>query len=137
MVNILACTKADIPELARLNRMLIEDEKADNAMTVPQLRRRLEEFLGAGYQAFFLMAQGRRVGYALVDITKTPLYLRHFFVIREYRRMGYGREAFMALLDHLRVSEMDLDVYVWNHRGLQFWKSLGFAARSISMRFKK
>ena len=137
MVNVLACAQADIPELAKLNRQLIEDEQADNPMTEAQLARRMEEFLGAGYRAFFFEADGSRVGYALVDVTKTPLYLRHFFICREHRRQGYGREAFFALLGHLRVSEMDLDVYVWNHRGILFWKSLGFAARSMNMRLKK
>lgn len=136
MVNILACAQADIPELARLNRQLIEDEQADNPMMEAQLARRMEEFLGAGYRAFFLEADGNRVGYALVDITKSPLYLRHFFICREHRRQGYGRAAFFALLRHLRVSEMDLDAYVWNRRGIEFWKSLGFTERSLNMRLK-
>ncbi len=136
MVNVQACTQADIPELAELNRMLIEDEKADNPMTAAQLARRMAEFLGAGYKAFFFQAEGTRVGYALVDFTKSPLYLRHFFICREHRRQGYGRAAFFALLKHLQVSQMDLDVYVWNHRGILFWKSLGFAARSMNMRLK-
>ena len=137
MIGVLSCSKSDIPELARLNRMLIEDEKADSTMTVAQLERRMKGFLASGYQAYFFMADTNRVGYALVDIAKTPLYLRHFFICRDSRRKGHGREAFFALLAHLDVREMDLDVFLWNHRGIAFWKSLGFLPRSFSMRFKK
>jgi ribosomal protein S18 acetylase RimI-like enzyme len=137
MITIQACTQADVPELSRLNRMLIEDEQADNLMTIPQLEQRMAGFLSADYDAFFFAAEGNRVGYALVDQTKTPPYLRHFFICRDCRRMGYGREAFFALLNHLRISEIDLDVYTWNHRGLAFWESLGFSKRCINMRFTK
>ena len=36
MINVLICTQDDIPTLAQLNRMLIEDEKAENNMTILQ-----------------------------------------------------------------------------------------------------
>ena len=137
MVNVHACAQADVPELVRLNRMLIEDEQADNAMTAPELERRMAGFLAGVYRAFFFNAEGRRAGYALVDLSKSPVYLRQFFICRDCRRMGYGREALFALLEHLRVSEIDLDVYAWNSRGLAFWQALGFAERCRGMRFQK
>jgi ribosomal protein S18 acetylase RimI-like enzyme len=137
MITIQACTQADVTELSRLNRMLIEDEQADNPMSLPELEQRMAGFLAGDYNAFFFAAEGNRVGYALVDQMKTPPYLRHFFICRDCRRLGYGREAFFALLSHLRISEIDLDVYVWNHRGLAFWESLGFSKRCINMRFTK
>jgi ribosomal protein S18 acetylase RimI-like enzyme len=117
--------------------MLIEDEKAENNMTIPQLEQRMADFLISEYNAFFFEADGKRVGYALVSMVKAPLYLRQFFICREDRRMGYGKMAFYALLNHLQVSEIDLDVYAWNHRGISFWKSLGFFERCYNMRFKK
>ncbi len=119
-----------------MNRMLIEDEQADNPMTIPQLEERMTAFLRSGYEAFLFEADGKNVGYALVDGTKTPPYLRHFFIGRECRRMGYGKAAFHALLEQLGTREIDIDVFVWNARGLAFWKSLGFAERCLMMRFR-
>ena len=136
-MNILNCTQSDIPELARLNRMLIEDEKADNNMTIAQLERRMEDFLRSEYRAFFFETDGKLVGYALVNTANTPFYLRQFFICRDGRRMGYGKTAFYALLDHLQICEIDIDVYAWNQKGISFWKSLGFSEQYHNMRFKK
>lgn len=137
MMTIQVCTQADVPELSRLNRMLIEDEQADNPMTDAQLEQRMADFLSADYEAFFFAAEDVRVGYALVNRTKDPLYLRQFFICREHRRMGYGREAFFALLNHLKCAAIDIEVYVWNHRALAFWELLGFSKRCIGMRFTR
>ena len=142
MINVLICTQDDIPTLAQLNRMLIEDEKAENNMTILQLEQRMSGFLSSEYNAFFFEADGRCVGYALVNTAKSPLYLRQFFICREDRRMGYGKAAFYAMLDRLQVHEIDLDVYAWNHRGISFWKSFGFSEFGFSeccynLRFKK
>jgi len=131
------CTPQDAPELARLNRMLIEDEKAENSMALPELERRMADFLSADYAAFFFEENTRRIGYALVRMSATPLYLRQFFIGREHRRMGYGRQAFRALLEHLQTDEIDLDVYAWNEAGMAFWKSLGFYERCHNMRMKQ
>ena len=135
-MKMVACTSGDEVELALLNRMLIEDENADNTMTLPELERRMAGLLRDGYAAVFFEKDGRRVGYALVNMAATPLYLRQFFICREFRKMGYGRAAFYALLELLQVAEIDIDVYTWNKGGVAFWKSLGFAERYCNMRFK-
>ena len=137
MIKVLPCTPDDVVELAELNRLLIEDEKAENTMTLPQLEQRMADFLNADYKAFFFEADGQHVGYALVHMTAAPLYLRQFFICRAYRRMGYGQKSFYALLELLQTTEIDIDVYAWNQRGLSFWKSLGFSDRCYNMRFKK
>ncbi|MDR2933029.1 MAG: GNAT family N-acetyltransferase [Oscillospiraceae bacterium] len=137
MISIHMCTESDIPVLAQLNRMLIEDEKADNNMTISDLEQRMTDFLSSEYKAFFFEADERRIGYALINTAKNPFYLRQFFIGRKNRRMGYGKEAFHALLKHMKVSTIDLDVYAWNHRGISFWKSLGFSERYYNMRFEE
>ena len=131
------CTPQDASELTRLNRMLIEDEKAENSMALPELERRMEGYLSADYAAFFVEENHRRVGYALVRTSATPLYLRQFFICREHRRKGYGQQAFRSLLERRQVNEIDLDVYAWNEGGMAFWKSLGFYERCHNMRFKQ
>jgi Sortase and related acyltransferases len=136
MLNIVDCTVSDAAELARLNRMLIEDEKAENDMTAAQLERRMEGFLTSDYKAFYFYSDKKCVGYALVNAAKTPVYLRQFFICREDRRKGYGREAFYALLKYLRVEEIDVDVYAWNRGGVEFWREIGFCERVYGMRYK-
>jgi len=137
MVDVSICTSDDVIELAILNQMLIEDERAENTMSLPQLEQRMLDFLSSDYKAFFFSAEGKHVGYALVNTTTTPLYLRQFFICREYRRLGYGKKSFTALLDLLQTTELDIDVYAWNHTGIAFWKSLGFFERCYNMRYKK
>ena len=135
-LRVVLCTEKDIPELARMNALLIADEKADNTMTVTQLEQRMAEFVNTGYQAFFFEKGETRVGYALVDMTVTPLYLRQLFIDRACRRQGYGKRSFAALLSHLQAADMDIDVYAWNHDGIAFWKALGFSERYTRMRFQ-
>lgn len=136
MITIRACVKADVPELARLNRMLIEDERAENDMTVEELEARMAGFLAGEYRAYFFEAEGKTVGYCLVNMTAKPLYLRHFCIAREARRMGYGTQAFHALLAELKTETIEIEVYSWNERGRAFWKALGFQERAIQMRFQ-
>ena len=137
MIDVFICTSNDVIELAQLNQMLIEDEKAENTMSLPQLEQRMLAFLSSDYKAFLFSVEGKRVGYALVNITTTPFYLRQFFICREYHRSGYGKKSFNALLDLLQITEIDIDVYTWNHTGIAFWKSLGFFERCYNMRYKK
>ncbi len=135
-MKILPCTVCDAPTIARMNAQLIEDEKAETDLTVAQLTQRMQGFLNAQYRAFFFVVEERCVGYALCDLERSPAYLRQFFIRREERRKGYGKQAFYALLAHLSLTEIDLDVYCWNEAGVAFWQSLGFESRYIAMRYK-
>ena len=66
-----------------------------------------------------------------------PMYLRHFFVCREYRRNGCGKAFFGDLLKELGVRTIDIEVYSWNETGKRFWESLGFSPRCIYMRYQE
>ena len=136
MVDIRPCAQGDAAALAKMNRMLIEDEKAENDMTLPQLEARMAGFLAGDYRAYFFEAAGETVGYALINPAAKPVYLRQLFICRERRRGGLGREAFRALLNYLNLETIDIDVYVWNEAGRAFWQSLGFQARAINMRYR-
>ena len=133
-MKIKKCVMEDIPQLAMLNKQLIEDEKSDNPMSVKELEERMLGFLDSEYEAFFFVAEEAIVGYALVKNTCTPLYLRQFFISRDYRKRHYGTEAFHALLKHLGVDMLDIEVLPWNERGMRFWESLGFREISRYMR---
>ena len=135
-MNLKECTLADVKMLAEMNKQLIEDENSNNPMDLIQLENRMTDFLNNGYKAFFFMIQENIIGYALCDITKTPVYLRQFFIRREERRKQYGKISFMNLLDKLETNEIDIDVLAWNEIGTKFWDSLGFKEQWKRMKFK-
>ena len=131
------CTIEDVPILARMNKCLIEDERSSNPMDLMQLTERMKGFIEGDYDAYFFMDEDVTVGYALVDRTADPLYLRQFYIDREQRRKHYGKSAFQALLEYLGTDCIDLDVLPWNEAGVAFWKSLGFSEQYVAMRLKK
>ena len=136
-MNIRVCTAGDVSLLAQLNRQLIEDERSDNAMTLPELEARMRWFLETEYTAYFFYEEGQVVGYALVRHTAQPLYLRQFFIVREHRRKHYGKQAVALLLKTLNTQKIDIEVYTWNERGIRFWESCGFRPRSLYMRYEQ
>lgn len=131
------CTAADIPFLALLNKQLIEDERSDNAMTLPELEDRMRWFLETEYTAYFFCEEDAVVGYALIRHTAKPAYLRQFLIIREYRRRHFGKQAVELLLRTLETKHLDIEVYTWNERGIRFWESCGFRLRSLYMRYEQ
>ncbi len=133
-MKIQICTISDAAKLAEMNKRLIEDEKSDNPMTVPELTARMAGFLNGEYTAYFFIEEKTVVGYALVNNGRSPLYLRQFYIERECRRRHYGKEAFRLLLEHLETDMLDVDVLPWNAPGLAFWRSMGFQETCISMR---
>lgn len=136
-MEIRKCILEDVPQLALLNKQLIEDEKSNNSMNVKELEERMMGFLNTEYDAYFFFGEDSVVGYALVKKTCTPLYLRQFFIEREYRQKHYGTGAFHVLLEYLGVDRMDIEVLPWNERGMRFWESCGFKEISRYMRFEK
>jgi RimJ/RimL family protein N-acetyltransferase len=137
VVVIKECSENDVSLLAGMNGQLIEDERANNSMNTGQLKERMTEFLNSGYKAYFFLQENFVVGYGLCDMNKSPIYLRQFFIKREERRKHYGKEAFEALLHHLKTNEIEIDVYEWNEAGIRFWQSLGFKNQYIRMKYKR
>ncbi|MDR1636504.1 MAG: GNAT family N-acetyltransferase [Treponema sp.] len=138
MGNIKECSVADVETLAELNKMLIEDEKADNKMNMAQLKERMKDFLEKGYKAYyFLKDNGDITGYALCDFNKDPLYLRQFFIKREERRKKLGKEFFKRLVEHTERKDIEIDVYEWNEAGKSFWESVGFEKKYMHMVYRE
>ena len=126
----------DAARLALLNKRLIEDERSDNPMCVAELESRMLDFLRGEYHAYLFSEGGETVGYALVRHTSTPLYLRQFYIDRDFRRRHYGQTAFRLLMERLQADVIDIDVLPWNEAGRLFWKSCGFQETCVSMRRK-
>mgnify|MGYP000094324737 CR=1 FL=1 len=133
--RIIDATDDDLDSLALMNKHLIEDSQHDNKMTVEQLKERMRSFMRGTYKAYLLMDAEKIRGYALVDHSTEPLYLKQFFIGRDSRQNGYGRRYFEELLQLLNTETLDLEVLYWNHDGYEFWKAMGFVERSIYMRY--
>lgn len=130
------CNDSDLDRLAELNKQLIEDEKFDSSFDIHQLKDRMRNFIHSDYCAFMFYLRHRLLGYALVNIKQRPYYIRHFFICRDVRRLGYGKKAFYRLLGILNTDTVDLEVLSWNERGICFWNSLGFRERSKYLRLE-
>ncbi|MBD3917873.1 GNAT family N-acetyltransferase [Paenibacillus sp. PR3] len=133
-MNIRIGSEEDLDMLAAMNKQLIEDERHDNPMDIPQLRERMQSFIEGSYAAYIFEAEDTVLGYALVDHSRSPLYLRQFFISRSSRGQGNGKAAFRALTQFLGTDDLDIEVMHWNEQGYRFWKSLGFQERSVYMR---
>ncbi len=136
-MKIQKCTLEDTPQLALLNKQLIDDEKSDNPMNIIELEERMISFLTSDYDAYFFVVEENVIGYALVKNTCNPLYLRQFLIDRNYRKNHYGTKAFHALMEYLSIDSIDIEVLSWNERGILFWESCGFQEISRYMRFRK
>lgn len=133
-MELIKCTMDDLSVLAKLNRELYEDEKNDNIPEVEVLEERLKYAMEQGAVAFLFLEDKEVAGYALVRTQTTPYYLSHFFICKNVRRKHLGTIAFNQLMKELETDSIDLDVFCWNQRGHEFWKSLGFKERCIIMR---
>ena len=136
-MQIRECNNQDVPQLAVMNKHLIEDEKSNNPMSIEELEQRMQGFLSSDYKAYLFVEDESVLGYALVRHTSTPRYLRQFYIKREFRRQHYGKTAFELLMKYIQADTIDIDVLPWNERGRLFWKSCGFEETCISMRYER
>ncbi len=135
----LACRPAeaaDIPLLGQLNFQLIRDEGHRNPMTESQLQDRMRGWLDSGeYRAVLFEADGTVVAYALYKPEDDYIYLRQFFVCRQFRRQGIGRQAMEMLRTKIWPvnTRLRVEVLANNHPARKFWESVGFLPHSITL----
>ena len=127
-MNYRTATLADIETLAELNHQLIADEGADNPRSVAQLAERMAEWLEGRYRAVLFEEGGAPVAYALYRDDGESIYLRQFFVTRERRRTGVGRDAITRLVNEVFPpgKRVVVEVLAKNARAMAFWHAMGF-----------
>jgi ribosomal protein S18 acetylase RimI-like enzyme len=130
-------TLADAALLAHLNRHLIEDEGHRNRMTVAELEARMRGWLGGEYHAIVFEQQHVSVAYALYRTEHDGLYLRQFFVDRQHRQQGIGRQAVHLLQTTIwpPSARVTLEVLVQNQRAQTFWQAVGFRDYATTMEY--
>ena len=127
-------TKQDIYLLAEWNKQLIKDEGHRNKMSLVELRNRMVKWLQGEYKAV-IFEDDLPVAYALFTENADRVYLRQFFVAKEYRRQGIGREAIKILRDQVfpRNKRQIIGVLTDNTRAVDFWHEVGFKDYSLTL----
>lgn len=132
-------TASDSPLLARMNFDLIQDERANNPMSLAQLEERMRGWLNAAseYKAVVFARDDLPIAYALFRPDEYGIYLRQFFVERSYRRSGVGRAALGLLVQHAfpKGKRVTVETYIHNHDGLAFWRNVGFEDHALALTF--
>lgn len=140
------CTMADLDDLTLWTMQATVDMREDSPWgpvpESPELladsRKMMEIYLTReSYDVYEFLVEGEPVGHLVVD--KADRYpgpmVENFFIRREFRRRGYGTQALHALMEHLSVSALDLDVFCWNKRAMSFYESFGFKPISLHMNY--
>ncbi len=127
--------EGDVDLLAEMNHQLIRDERHRNPMTVPELAERMRGWLRGEYTAIIFEEEDGPVAYALYGRDPVSIYLRQFFVARDHRRRGIGRQAVGILLGEVwpRGARITVEVLTHNHTGHAFWRAMGFVEYSVAL----
>jgi RimJ/RimL family protein N-acetyltransferase len=142
-ITLRSATLMDIPLLVQMNQELIEDEGGSNPMNREQLESRMKRWLTSWQIELFLSGEVV-IGYSVYRLqhndtdNKDIIYIRHYFISREYRRQGLGHKSFKLLKEKRfsKEAKIYLEVLWHNQRGRDFWTSLGFSPYSITMKLE-
>lgn len=134
-IEILKASAKDALLLANMNHRLIRDEKHRNPMTVAQLSQRIRKWLRKDYKAFLFLKDEQVFGYCLFGKTKDFVYIRQFYIERNKRRLGLGKNALDLMKRKVWKNgvRLRLDVLVDNKRAIAFWKVIGFKDYCLTM----
>ncbi len=141
--DIRAATEADLPLLAQMNKHLFEDAGSHNPMSIDDLRDRMATWLTANEWKIMMLAQGGAVfGYMVYQVRPDSyepetafVYVRQFFIERDWRRKGLGRTTFEAIARaHFPAqSKVVIDALASDPNATAFWAALGFEPYSVTM----
>jgi len=125
---------SDVPLLADWNAQLIADEGHRHQLNPEQLRKRMSGWLSSIYRAAIFSESDAAVAYALFTDNQKEIHLRHFFVVRDHRRRGIGRQAIQLLRDEVWPSDRRrvVDALAGNRQAIDFWRAVGFIDYSIT-----
>ena len=125
----------DIGQVAEMNLNLIRDEGSVNPMSLAQLEDRMRAWLAGAYKALLVLCGDEVIGYALYrsepeehSKDRPRIYLRQYFIKKQFRKKGYGKAAIdLILAQHFpENSEISVDVLETNPGGKEFWEKAGF-----------
>lgn len=135
-------TTEDVPALARMNKRMIEDENNVNPMSLSELEQRMHMLLKNEWNIDLICSGSQVVGYALYSFRlnpyfpdRTEVYVRHYYIEREVRSRGFGRQGIKLLQEQrFNGASLTIDVLESNPRGRNFWESVGFEPYCTTMK---
>ena len=134
-LTIRAATLDDVEALAAMNKHLIKDEGSRNPMDIDRLKHRMTGMIESEWVVLLISNQDEDVGYMVYKVSpdeyfpdQSELYIRQYFVKRQYRGTGLGAQAFNTISkNHFPENAvLTLDVLEVNPRGRKFWEKVGF-----------
>lgn len=105
-------------DFSELNGMDVDD----NGL-YPELPDMEDYYTKSEYVSFFVKVNGKLAGLAIIKLMEDENinYLRHFFILRKYRRLKVGQNAVHMIFDSFpgkwRVSQFD-----FNEPAISFWR---------------
>ena len=144
-VQVQSAIESDLSLLTVMNQQLIKDEGSQNPMNNEQLRERMLDWIQGDWHVDLLLAGDEVIGYAVYQFRKghyhtevTDVYLRQYFIKREYRSKGYGLSGIEKLKKERfkEVENLEIDELECNLKGQNFWRKAGFEPYYINMRMK-
>lgn len=114
-------------ELARLNKLLIQDEGHSNRMSESKLEARIQNWLRSGYESYGVVLDGQIVCYSLWRDDGDYYYMRQLFTLRDFRRKGLARKLLGFLEKNIYMDKpIRLEVLVDNSSAQSFYSSMGY-----------
>jgi predicted acetyltransferase len=67
------------------------------------------------------------------------VYLRYYFVARDFRRRGIGGQAIRVLAEEVSPADkrIKVNVLIWNRPALEFWRAVGFVDYLITLEMER
>jgi GNAT superfamily N-acetyltransferase len=95
--------------------------------------------LEGDYTATLFEWESQLVAYALWREEPDWVYMRQFFVARDYRRRGIGSRAVRRLTGEIWPpgKRIRVDVLIGNQPALEFWRAAGFVDYLITLEMER
>ncbi|MBR85242.1 MAG: hypothetical protein CMM29_00375 [Rhodospirillaceae bacterium] len=133
-ITLKRASKDNIPFLVRMNREM-DEEMGEENWTDDRYEARFYAWLnGSHWDVDLIERAGNVIGYTAhqrrqdhFDRSIRVLFIRHFFIERDQRRIGIGRTAYETLIDQRTQNlPVTLDILPTSPDALGFWRKLGF-----------
>ncbi len=145
LFTVRAAQLSDLPQLAKMNSRLVDDQGSENPFSLKEYEDRFREWLDTNiWTVDVFLHDGQVIGYSVYqdradyyNPNEAVIYIRQYYIERAHRRLGLGKAAFQILIDTRfpkHVQSIALDVMATNSAGQNFWKKMGFNKYFISMK---
>lgn len=142
-IQLRIATSADSEYLLEMSYQLLEDEGLEEDISMIERQAVLQEWIEDGWSILLILKDHQIAGYMIYRKQREEfpsheqtVFVREFFVRREYRRRGVGRSAFELIVNEYipRDVTITLNVPAANHTALRFWQEKGFEVFSTTLR---